>query len=302
MSGRPARGPSPGHAARETLSSYPEFYRHWMPRLTGFLRAQTSDSRWVEDVAQESMLAAQLRWDELMTYDKPGAWLFKVATTMLRRWQAKAREQCTSLDDMVTRGVHHGLVAAAWEADGHLDLMNAIRSLPRRQREAVALHHLLQMPLAEVADILGITEGSAKTHVHRARKRLEELLTPAPARPPAPSAPPARTDPNAPFARTVPNASSVPTVQAASTAPNVSTASTAQAVPTALTGQAARRDVVAGRQVNVSSAGSAGSSEGGRSARPGAELEDRPGTGRDGRAGAWPMGGEGDGAEARGLA
>lgn len=252
VSGRPARGPSPGHAARETLSSYPEFYRHWMPRLTGFLRAQTSDSRWVEDVAQESMLAAQLRWDELMTYDKPGAWLFKVATTMLRRWQAKAREQCTSLDDMVTRGVHDGLVTAAWESDGHLDLMNAIRSLPRRQREAVALHHLLQMPLAEVADILGITEGSAKTHVHRARKRLEELLTPAPPRP------------------------------------------SAQAARATHAAQATRRDAVAGRPVNVPSAEGIGFSAVGRSARPGAAPDDR--------AGAWPMGGEGDGAEARGLA
>lgn len=173
-----AQAQAPDRTARETLSSYPDFYRHWMPRLTGYLSSQTSDGRWVEDIAQEAMLAAQTRWDELMTFDKPGAWLYKVATTMLRRWQSKAREQCTSLDDMVTRGVHTGLVTTADEGrmDRHVDLMKAVRTLPRRQREALSLHCLLDIPLAEVGDILGITEGSAKTHVHRARKRLESQL------------------------------------------------------------------------------------------------------------------------------
>ncbi|MEU6039128.1 sigma-70 family RNA polymerase sigma factor [Actinomadura sp. NPDC047616] len=169
----------PDQAGRETLGSYAEFYRYWMPRLTGYLRAQTSDSRWVEDVAQESMLAARARWGELMTYDKPGAWLFRVATIMLRRWQARAREQCTSLDDMVTRGAAPVAVDGGEGAEERVDLMNAVRALPRRQREAVALHCLLEFPLAEVAQILGISEGAAKTHVHRARRRLAELLRPA---------------------------------------------------------------------------------------------------------------------------
>ncbi|MFI0373701.1 RNA polymerase sigma factor [Actinomadura sp. 1N219] len=168
-------------ADRETLSSFPVFYRHWMPRITGYLRSQTSDGRWVEDIAQESMLAARRRWDELVTYDKPGAWLFRVATTMLRRWQAKAREQCTSLDDMITRGGAGPPSAGARGTDGRLDLMDAVRSLPRRQREAVALHCLLEFPMPEVARILDISEGSAKTHVYRARRRLEELLLREPA-------------------------------------------------------------------------------------------------------------------------
>ena len=168
----------PERGTGEIASSFVEFYRYWMPRLTGYLQSQTSDRRWIEDVAQEAMLAAEAKWDDLMTYDKPGAWLFRVATTMLRRWQSNAREQCTSLDDMITRGTDAALVADAGHGrtDGHLDLMDAMRALPRRQREAIALHSLLGFPLADVARIMGIAEGSAKTHVHRARKRLEEAL------------------------------------------------------------------------------------------------------------------------------
>lgn len=184
MSDRPAPQEPPDGAGRETLASFPAFYGYWVPRLTAYLRSQTTDGRWVEDVAQETMLAARGRWDDLLTYDKPGAWLFKVATTMLRRWQAKAREQCTSLDDMLTRGdggqaaliSGEGAYGTGSGADDRIDLMNAIRALPRRQREALALHDLLGFPHAEVGEILGFSEGCAKTHVHRARRRLEELL------------------------------------------------------------------------------------------------------------------------------
>ncbi|MFB4307077.1 RNA polymerase sigma factor [Actinomadura sp. GTD37] len=148
---------------RETLTSFPVFYRHWMPRLTGFLRAQTADGRWVEDVARESMLAARGGWDELVTCERPGIWLFRVATTMLRRWQAKAREQCTSLDEMV-------------DGDAGTGLMAAVQSLPRRQREAVALRCLLEFPMPDVAAILDVSEAAAATHVERARRRLAGLV------------------------------------------------------------------------------------------------------------------------------
>lgn len=148
-------------AERETLTSFPVFYRHWMPRLTGYLRVQTADGRWVEDVARESMLAARHSWDELVTCERPGVWLFRIATTLLRRWQAKAREQCTALDEMVDAGP---------------GLMAAVQSLPRRQREAVALRCLLEFPMPDVAQILDMSEAAAMIQVDRAWLRLEELL------------------------------------------------------------------------------------------------------------------------------
>ncbi|NKZ03668.1 sigma factor-like helix-turn-helix DNA-binding protein [Actinomadura latina] len=156
----------PGEAGeRELLTSFPAFHRHWTPRLTGYLRAQTGDGRWVEDIARESLLAARGRWDELVTCERPGVWLFRVATIMLRRWQAKAREQCTSLDEMV-----------ACDAGGGTDVMAAVRSLPRRQREAVALHCLLEFPVPDVASILDVSEDAAAVHVARARRRLVGLV------------------------------------------------------------------------------------------------------------------------------
>ncbi|CND79413.1 RNA polymerase factor sigma-70 [Mycobacterium tuberculosis] len=160
--------PGPGGAVsgdRDTLTSFPAFYRHWTPRLTGYLRAQTADARWVEAITRESLLAARCGWDELVTCERPGVWLFRVATTLLRRWQAKAREQCTSLDELV-----------AGQTGGRPDVLAAVRGLPRRQREAVALHCLLEFPVPDVARILGVSEAAAATHVERARGRLTGLV------------------------------------------------------------------------------------------------------------------------------
>jgi RNA polymerase sigma factor (sigma-70 family) len=55
-------------------------------------------------------------------------------------------------------------------------VVEAVRALPRRQRECVALRHLLGCSTAETAELLGIGEGSVKTHLHRGMAALETEL------------------------------------------------------------------------------------------------------------------------------
>ena len=52
----------------------------------------------------------------------------------------------------------------------------AVRALPRRQRECVALRHLLGRSTSDTAEVLGIGEGSVKTHLHRGMAALEIAL------------------------------------------------------------------------------------------------------------------------------
>lgn len=172
-----------GHRARMSMVSFEEFYRRWWPTLVRGLITQASDTRWAEDIAQETMLAARDNWDSLLTYDRPDAWLFKVAIRHLRRLEARAREKCL-LDDDITAGIEDLAMVAGddWVA-GHLDLVQAIRSLPRRQAEVTFLHGLTGYTFAEIGPILGISESAAKTHFQRARERLQQLLEAGPADP-----------------------------------------------------------------------------------------------------------------------
>ena len=57
-----------------------------------------------------------------------------------------------------------------------VDLLNAIKQLPTRQRAAVALFYFEDRPLTEVAHILDCSHAAAKVYVFNARKRLAELL------------------------------------------------------------------------------------------------------------------------------
>ena len=52
----------------------------------------------------------------------------------------------------------------------------AVHRLPRRQRQAVALHYVGQLSMAEIADVMGCSEGAVKSHLHRARDHLRGSL------------------------------------------------------------------------------------------------------------------------------
>jgi RNA polymerase sigma factor (sigma-70 family) len=168
---------SRGHRARLTVTSFPEFYKQWWPSLVRCVISQASDTRWAEDIAQDTMMAASDNWEQLLTYERPDAWLFKVAIRSLRRLEARARERGQLPDDSGSATGDLCLAAATddWVA-GHLDIVAAIRSLPRRQGELVFLHGICHYTYAEAAQILGIGEPTAKEHFRRARERLGELL------------------------------------------------------------------------------------------------------------------------------
>jgi RNA polymerase sigma factor (sigma-70 family) len=165
-----------GSDARLALSSFPEFYRQFWPRLVRCLIAQATDTRWAEDVAQDTMLAAFEKWDQLLTYDRPDAWLFKVAIRRLRRMEAQGRERCLLPDEESATGDLAVAAAADGWAGAHLDVIAAIRSLPRRQAEVIVVHTLADYTLTETAEILGMREATAKTHLKRARESLKRLM------------------------------------------------------------------------------------------------------------------------------
>jgi RNA polymerase sigma-70 factor (ECF subfamily) len=51
-----------------------------------------------------------------------------------------------------------------------------VRALPKRQSQAIALHYLEDLPVAEIAEILECAESTVKVHLHKGRKRLADRL------------------------------------------------------------------------------------------------------------------------------
>jgi len=57
-----------------------------------------------------------------------------------------------------------------------VDVMNAIKQLPLQQRQVVTLHYLMDQSVETIAEGLGVSEGTIKTQLHRARKALATRL------------------------------------------------------------------------------------------------------------------------------
>jgi RNA polymerase sigma-70 factor (ECF subfamily) len=68
--------------------------------------------------------------------------------------------------------------SAEADVDSSMDLWTAIRRLPKRQAQAVVLYYLADLPLRDVAVVMGCREGTAKAHLDRARKHLAASIEP----------------------------------------------------------------------------------------------------------------------------
>lgn len=128
-----------------------------------------------EAVTQDAFVKAFVRWSRIGGYDRPGAWVQRVAIRDAVRVAARARRTSTPLDDHAA-----GTTPGADEAGGDVDpeLLRAIGALPARQRACVVLHHLDDRPVAEIATTLGCREATVRVHLHRARSALAASLDP----------------------------------------------------------------------------------------------------------------------------
>ncbi|MCG8921449.1 RNA polymerase sigma factor [Lentzea sp. CC55] len=150
----------------EPDQGFAEFFRRCLPVVTRTLTALNGDTRVVEDIAQDALVIAQHRWHDVHAYDKPEAWVLKVAIRLMRRWQQR-HELETPLVEVpdVVQQVHD--VEA---------LHSALRELSPRHREAVALHHLLGYSVSEIAAALVVGESTVRTHLTRGRAELRRIL------------------------------------------------------------------------------------------------------------------------------
>jgi RNA polymerase sigma-70 factor, ECF subfamily len=163
-------------AGRRTGSSAPTFERFFADHLEVTLAvivALRGPRVAAEELAQEAFERAYHRWDELREMGRPDLWVQRVAlnlaTSQLRRLAAEARA--------VSRfGIRRPATAEAAEFEDAERFWGLVRRLPSQQARVVALHYAADRSVAEVAEVLGIAEGTVKAHLHKARARLTELL------------------------------------------------------------------------------------------------------------------------------
>jgi RNA polymerase sigma-70 factor, ECF subfamily len=150
---------------------FEDFFRDEYPRLVPMLHALTGDRHGAEDLAQEALMKAQRDWRRISTYDRPGAWVRRVALNA----SANARRRRAREERALGRVGAVGPPAEATTGEDEA-LWRAVRGLPVQQRWAVVLHYVADRSLAEIAAVLECSEGTVKTHLSRARAALARRL------------------------------------------------------------------------------------------------------------------------------
>ena len=149
---------------RLTNDDLRSFYDAHYGRVLGVVTLVTGSQAAAEDVVHEAVARAWVHRDSIERLDR---WVLTVALNLARnRWRKIRRE-------VGGRAVDRQVPAEDGQA---VDLQRALHDLPARQREVVVLHYLLDLPVAEVAELLGLSAGGVKHALFRARRSLAVAL------------------------------------------------------------------------------------------------------------------------------
>lgn len=153
------------------MEDFEDFYRREHPRLLAVAVAVVGDREAARELVQDALLKAYAAWSKVAQLESPGGWTRRVLINLSIDVQRRRGREQRALGRSQERSVVEAPplpTPAFW---------SAVRELPRLQRSAVALHYVDGMPIAEVADVLGVSPGSVKTSLSRARSALAPTLS-----------------------------------------------------------------------------------------------------------------------------
>jgi RNA polymerase sigma-70 factor, ECF subfamily len=151
----------------------PERFEHFYEReYAGLVRLALvlSGSRYAaEDIAQDALLAA---WRDWRRIDQPLAWTRRVVANLAA---SSVRRRLIEARALARVAARRQVLVAELPAEPAA-FWAAVRTLPKRQAQAVALYYLEDLPVAEIAATLGTAEGTVRASLHKARAALARRL------------------------------------------------------------------------------------------------------------------------------
>ena len=149
--------------------AFEDFFRIQYPKLVTLARGLIGDHDAACDLAQEALLRCHTSWDRVSTLDVPGAWVRRVVINLARdaHRSQRRRFRARAIRPFAPTLLNDPVIDGWW---------TAVRQLPERQRAVVALHYLEDLSVLDVANVLGIAEGTVKATLAQARQTLARTI------------------------------------------------------------------------------------------------------------------------------
>jgi RNA polymerase sigma-70 factor, ECF subfamily len=153
-------------------ADFDAFYSAAYPRLVGEVFVMLGNLDESQDVVQEAFGRASARWSRVRG-EVPEFWVRRVAFSLAaRRLRRRARPRL--LDRLAQRRAAYGSIPPV---DTPIGSELAIARLPAPYRALLALHHMAELPVEEIASLLRLPAGSVAVQLAHAQKTLNQRLS-----------------------------------------------------------------------------------------------------------------------------
>jgi RNA polymerase sigma factor (sigma-70 family) len=148
-----------------------EFYRREYAGVVRLVFALCGKLYLAEEIAEDAFVAAYRQWDRVRTFDDPAGWVRRVATNGAISGFRRRMTELRALSALFSRRREQMPLP-----NPDQELWAAVRALPARQAQVVALMYLEDLTAAQIGEILGCGEETVRTHARRARATLAKRL------------------------------------------------------------------------------------------------------------------------------
>ena len=148
-------------------ADFDDLYRREYPKLVRLAYALCGRRDVAEELVQDAMTKTLTRWSSVREYERPGAFVRRV---LLNDSASTLRRRRAELKALVR---FRGSAADEWTLDPDVDeFWRLVRTLPKRQAQVVTLYYGDEQSTADIATLVGITEGTVRATLAHARDAL----------------------------------------------------------------------------------------------------------------------------------
>jgi RNA polymerase sigma-70 factor, ECF subfamily len=151
-------------------TDFDALYLRELPYLIALGTTLSGDRDVGADLAHEALLRTYRQWSKVAALDRPGAWTRRVLINLATDSHRRGQRESKGLRRLETQPKQPQSEVSSDQ------FWTAVRTLPERQRTAVALHYLEDMSIKDIAAVMEVSEGTIKISLFMARKKLAMLL------------------------------------------------------------------------------------------------------------------------------
>jgi RNA polymerase sigma-70 factor, ECF subfamily len=152
---------------------FDRWYLQLHPVLLSSLSVVAGDADEAREATDEAFARAIERWSRVREMESPAGWVFRTALNVVKR---RARRQ--SLERRLLGRVPPEVESPlGWS----VEVLDAVRSLPERERVAIALRYVADLSTTQIAEVMGIAPGTVGSTLSAGRRRMAIALGDDPA-------------------------------------------------------------------------------------------------------------------------